>query len=59
MIVCPRCHLEIPIAATGCDCHPTPIRDTPPQQPPATPVYSENLRVQRDRAAQHRGAAHP
>ena len=42
MIVCPRCHLEIPIAATGCDCHPTPTRDTPPDAAPHPTRSNDN-----------------
>ena len=49
MTVCPRCHLEIPAAADTCDCTPTPVREPEPDRP-AVPIYSENLRVERDRA---------
>lgn len=59
MIVCPRCHLEIPAAADTCDCAPTPPRAPEPERP-AIPVYSENLRVDRDRAfTQHANERHP
>lgn len=58
MTICPRCHLEIPTAEPDCDCTPTPPRDTEPQRRTVT-VYSENLRVNRDRTAQQRGAATP
>ncbi|QNJ58483.1 hypothetical protein SEA_ARCHIS_78 [Gordonia phage Archis] len=59
MIVCPRCHLEIPAAADACDCAPTPPRAPEPERP-AVPVYSENLRVDRDRAfTQHANERHP
>ncbi|QKO02392.1 hypothetical protein SEA_BLINGBLING_71 [Gordonia phage BlingBling] len=49
MTVCPRCHLEIPAAADTCDCTPIPVREPEPDRPAIT-VYSENLRVDRDRA---------
>lgn len=59
MTIYPRCHLEIPAAEHDCDCTPTPERrDTQPERRTVT-VYSENLRVNRDRTAQQRGAATP
>lgn len=51
MTVCPRCHLEIPAAAQECDCTPEPPPHHQPDEPRRTvTVYSERLRVDRDRA---------
>ncbi len=56
--ICPRCHLEIPAAEHDCDCTPTPPRPAEAERRTVT-VYSENLRVNQDRTASHRGAATP
>lgn len=51
MTVCPRCHLEIPAAAQECDCTPeSPRHQQLKPEPRTVTVYSETLRVDRDRA---------
>ncbi len=54
MTTCAHCHIELPAAATSSVCDdcvtPQPDRAPDPAPPQAVPVYSETLRVERDRA---------
>lgn len=59
---CAECTIELPAAQTGDRCEecadgPPRATEQAPKQRRTVPVYSENLRVNRDRAVGHRGGA--